>query len=145
MEVNVLRWVVDVDPASTAKRHASRPPGCGCECRDCVEFLASTDRIFPDEFRQLLTSLGVDAGKPSELCHCGQDETGRSIVAGWYHLVGRLVSGADALVPTGEGGGTVDLETLVGSLEIGFTTRLAVVPDEFDGDSVLQLEFGIRY
>jgi hypothetical protein len=96
------------------------------------------------EFIALTDALGVDATKPVELCHYPiQESPGQYVTSGWFHLVGSIISGADAQVWEGNTG-RFQLEQLVPGLEFGFSARLVMVPKVFDGLPVIQLEFVTR-
>jgi hypothetical protein len=60
---------------------------------------------------------------------------------GWFHFVGHLDQGEDAWRPVGDSGYTLDAEPFPGIESIGFTTRLALVPETFEGQPLVQLEF----
>ena len=139
MVTRIARWELDIDPVITAACYAlyvNEP----CDCNDCRNFRAAGDRAFPMPFRELASRLGVDLRKPSELCHYG--EAGQPCpTGGWFHLVGTLLSGRDAWRQIDERSWQADTEPDFGLTGLGFTRRIALLPDPFKGHPIVQLEF----
>ena len=65
------------------------------------------------------------------------------MIGGWFHFVGSIVAGED-VVTWVENSGTYQFEKLPSGCEFGFSAKLALVPKEFAGRSVVQLEFMTR-
>jgi hypothetical protein len=40
-----------------------------CECALCQHYLGAREKVYPDSFRQLLATLGIDYWKEIELTH----------------------------------------------------------------------------
>lgn len=40
-----------------------------CICNDCKNFVASRDKAYPTEVKNLFENLGIDISKESEVCH----------------------------------------------------------------------------
>jgi hypothetical protein len=88
----------------------------------------------------LAHGLGIDLSKPSELCHYG--EPGKDCpTGGWFHLVGTILSGKDAWVQTSNTAWVADFEPDFDLPGVGFTSRIALLPDAFKGHPVVQLDF----
>jgi hypothetical protein len=140
MQMRVARWELDFDPASTADCFARFVEAKPCECTDCRNFRAAGNAAFTEPFLALAVQLGIDASKPSELCHYGQPGT-PSLTHGWFHIVGSIMSGRDAWLQVDENTWHGDLESGFGLSGIGFTSRIHLLPDAFADRPVVQLEF----
>jgi len=92
---------------------------------------------------ELFERLGVDYKKPSEVYHNARLENGRHDYGGWFHFVGTIESGADALRPTGNDPcqGTFELEPLGKDFMFGFSRCLDLVREPFRDHKLVQLEF----
>ena len=135
----VGRWTICFDPELTRELYAKISPS-SCECTDCANFRAAEGRGFSPPFLPLLGQLGIDPGKPSEICHLG--DSGEPMpTQGWFHFVGHLADGADAWRKVGETSRNLDLEPFPGIKGIGFSSRLAQMPEPFEGQPLIQLEF----
>jgi hypothetical protein len=95
---------------------------------------------FPDFF-SIADLLGIDVEKPAEFWDCGRGDSGLRLTGGWYHVVGRIVSGRDAKRQIHETAWQSELEKLPDGVEFGFTGNLALVPLPFSGKSLIQFEF----
>jgi hypothetical protein len=143
MQRTLGRWLIEHDPDTTRRCYAQLPVGTGCTCISCRNFEAAAGRTFPPEFVALLDTLGVDPTKPAELCHWGREPSGLYLTGGWFHFVGTILAGEDAM-PWKGNIGTFELEQLLPGLEFGLTNQLALVPQVFTGLPVVQLEFQTR-
>jgi hypothetical protein len=86
----------------------------------------------------------VDPTKPAELCTIAYREpSGLYLIGGWFHFVGSILSGDDAL-HWENNTGTYRLEKLTPAVEFGFSARLVLVPEAFVGLPLVQLEFQTR-
>jgi hypothetical protein len=88
----------------------------------------------------LASSLGIDPTKPAELCHWTREPSGLYLTGGWFHFVGRILSGNDAIQSRVESG-HINLVPLAPGVEVGYTHHTGLVPDSFSGVAVCQLEF----
>ena len=82
----------------------------------------------------MLDCLGIPLAGECEVYHNGKVDSALHLYAGWYHFVGRVVSGereCSANVPFGEFG-------------VFFHSKPALLPDAFVGQPVVQLEFEAR-
>lgn len=139
MQLRVAKWLIDHDPDATRRCFAERRAGSGCTCIECVNFDAAAGKTFPPDFVALTDSLGIDPTKPSELAHYRADKTS-CITNGWFHFVGQILSGEDVSRLVGNHG-TFRFEKLDSGMEFGFSAKLALVPNVFDGLPTVQLEF----
>jgi len=144
MIATIGRWKIEYAPEITSRGYSSLPVGSGCDCSDCRNFMAAIDHAFPSEFRNLAESLGIDIRKPAELVHHCREVTGLHYTGGWFHLVGRLCSGADAWTPRGKNGWVPAFEKLNDDIELGFTNHVALAAKVFEGQHLIQLEFAVR-
>lgn len=143
MRLTVSRWLIEADPLATGRCYAQLPVGMDCTCCYCRNFDAARGRTFPAEFVALLETLGVDPAKPAELCHWCREPSGWYRTGGWFHCVGTILSGEDAIHWEGHVG-TCRLEEWVPGLELGFTNHLDLVREVFAGLPLVQLEFVTR-
>jgi hypothetical protein len=143
--VQVKNWQLEVDPAATeraqALREAGGPESCGC--LHCRNFATARNVAYPAEFVQLLGRLGVPPDRESEIYHCGEVEPGLHFYGGWFHFVGRIVSGPDAL-SGGPPACAIELEKISDRFSFGFTNKLGLVPTSFPAGTVGQLEFSAK-
>jgi hypothetical protein len=141
MTTTIQRWQIECDSDTTRRCFAQLPVGSGCDCQECRNFFAAIDRAFPQEFTCIADELGIDTAKPAELAHFGRENEGPLIVGGWFHFVGSILAGADAMRFDAQGTGQSYLEHLTSAFQLGFTSQLALVPEPFKSYSVVQLEF----
>jgi hypothetical protein len=140
MQRTVARWLIDHDPDAARCCYAQLPVGAGRICNQCRNFDAAAGRTFPAEFVALFDALGIDPTKPAELCHWCREPSNLCLTGGWFHFVGAILAGEDAM-HWENNIGTFQLEELQSNLEFGFTSRLALVRGVFAGLPLVQLEF----
>jgi hypothetical protein len=123
-----------------AEMERSAPEECGCT--PCLNWVAAREETYPDEARHLLDRLGIDFRREAEVYHNARLDTGLHSYGAWYHFVGSIAEGGDAFVSTAPDGhaGTFDLEPVVETFWIGFTSRTALVPDLFGEQPLVQVE-----
>ena len=143
MHLQVANWQIECDAEATRSAYAALPVGTDCPCDQCRNFNAAAGRTFPSEFIVLAKSIGIDPSKPAELCHWCREPSGLYLTGGWFHFVGRIISGADAM-PHSDGTGTIQYQPLAPGIELGLTHHTGLVPDTFAGLAVCQLEFQTR-
>ena len=140
-QTTIARWRLEYDAEATSHCYAQLPIGSGCDCLDCRNFLAGSERFFPQEFRRYADDLGIDLAKPAELSHYGRDpSTALHIAGGWFHLVGCIVSGTD-VVQWFASTGTYHFEPLSPPFEFGFHSNAELIGLPFRPHGVIQLEF----
>ena len=140
MIIRVARWELDIDPVLTSECYAAFFNDNPCACADCLNFRTAGDLAFPTAFRRFASRLGVGLAKPSELCHYGQ--AGQPCpTGGWFHIVGTLLSGRDTWRRTDDNLWRGDSEPHLGLAGLGFTKRIALLPDAFQEHPIVQLEF----
>lgn len=144
MKTTIGRWQLEHDSDTTRSCFARLPIGSGCECQECRNFLAALEQAFPPEFCAIADQLGIDIRKPAELAHYGREPSGFLIAGGWFHFVGSIMSGEDALRYDSQGTGRFYLEHLAPAFEVGFSSHAALVAEPFRSHPVIQLEFETR-
>jgi hypothetical protein len=88
------------------------------------------NRVFTEEFSELLNSLGIDATKDAEVYHVAETAPGAHYYSGWFHFVGELeVSGDFAPVKFGE------------NLVVCLCKNNALCLNSLDHLPIVQLEF----
>jgi len=145
VRANIARWQIESDPNATGACYAEVAQGSQvtCSCRDCRNFAAAFERAFPRKARDVLDELGIDHSKPAEVYTTGRVDSGLHQYGGWFHFVGRIESGADAWRQIDKEGKsfTGELKPFADHFEIGFTSRIALLPEAFHGKPVVQVEF----
>jgi hypothetical protein len=145
MKTNIARWQIEYDSDATRACYAQVAHGSQvkCSCSDCRNFAAALEHAFPPAARRVLDQLGVDYSKRAEVYSTGRVDSGLHQYGGWFHFVGAIESGADAWRQFDKEAKsfTGELAQFADHFEIGFTSRIALLPDAFHGKSVVQLEF----
>jgi hypothetical protein len=106
------RWTLEVDADATrgAMAHPDFPPGAeGCGCACCLNFVAQRESAYPPALLQLFDALGVDHRAEIEVVDHGPAAGGKRHYGAWFHVVGRILEGADARVAL------VDVDTPLGA------------------------------
>jgi len=141
--VQIGRWTIASDPEATRRAYAAIPTGSPeeCGCTQCLNFAAQRERVYPSSVLSLFEKLGVTSNKEAEIYHMARLESGKHFYGGWFHLVGSLVSGADAARQIAENLWVPDLETETEFFTLGFTERRHLIRKQFEGLPVIQFEF----
>ncbi len=126
-------WRIEYDPDTTRAAYATLQAGgaeaCGCD--PCRNWVLTRDRLVPQELKELLGRLGVPLDRDAEVYHIARLESGLHLYAGWYHFVGRVL--------TGELDGAESIA--FGPFKVFFHSHPALLPEAFAGLPVVQLEF----
>jgi hypothetical protein len=115
------------------------PEECGCE--PCLNFAAARAGIYPAEVLALFEKLGIVPNREAEIYHMARLSSGKHLYGGWFHLVGSILSGADAAKQVAENLWQPDLEGTSENFSLGFSSRLELVRKPFAGLPLVQLEF----
>jgi hypothetical protein len=126
-------WLVEFDRETTIAIHAQIPSGgpeiCGCDpCRNWVQ---TRDRLFPEELLALLKKVGVPFDHEVEVYHNCRLPTGLHSYCGWYHFVGRTISGERECSPN----------IVFGPFSFYFHSGAALLNKVFADQPVVSLEF----
>ena len=144
--IRFARWELSCYPASTRKAYAAitkgGPEKCGCE--PCLNFAAARGQIYEPNVLTLFEKLGISCDREVETYHMTRLESGRHLYGGWFHLVGSIVSGDDAVKQIAEKTWQPNLEETSEFFSLGFTSRLALVREPFVGLPLIQLEFAAK-
>ncbi len=126
-------WRVLYDAAATRAAYARVPVGGAdsCSCDPCRNWVLSRARLVPGEMRALLGRLGIPLDRDAEVYHNARLESGLHSYGGWYHFVGRVLTGEREGSP----------HVLFGPFAVFFHSSPALLPEAFAGHSVVQLEF----
>lgn len=145
MKANVARWQIEYDADATRACYAQVTQGSQitCSCSDCRNFGAALEHAFPPAVRNILDQLGIDQSKPAEVYTTGEVASDLQQYAGWFHFVGSIESGADAWRQVDKEGESFsgEFEPFGTDFQIGFTSRIALLPESFESKPVVQLEF----
>jgi hypothetical protein len=126
-------WRVLYDTAATRAVHARLPTGGAdsCSCDPCRNWVLSRARLVPAELQVLLDRLGIPLDRDAEIYHNARLESGLHSYGGWYHFVGRVLSGEREASP----------HVPFGQFAVFFHSSPALLPEAFAGQPVVQLEF----
>jgi hypothetical protein len=125
-------WRIEYDRGATVAAYASTqtngPEACGCD--PCRNWATTRDGFFPRGFRELLDRLGVPFDGECEVYHNCRLKSGLHSYGGWYHFVGRVLSGEREGSP----------HVVFGPFSVFFHSSPALLPEAFAGQPVVQLE-----
>jgi hypothetical protein len=96
--------VVWYDENRTAQAYASLQIG-GCEecgCGYCRNFAAQRGIAYPNDFRLMLASLGIDPNKEGEVYECAT-EAGLLLYGGWFFFAGKVLKAGERLTELPDG------------------------------------------
>jgi len=130
-QVQVARWQLLMDHDATFK--ANQSESVSCDCGNCRNFLAAVDKL-PQEFFQLMDTLGLDASRPTEIVSYNENADGSHFFGWWYHVVGKptnldeLTKSQSKTTPVANG------------VEAFLSIRRDLAPTDFP-EPVLQIEF----
>jgi len=137
------RWKISSDATATgiayAKLTAGSPEECGCE--PCCNFAAQRNKTYSTATLALFESLGIASNREAEIYHMARLESGKHLYGGWFHFVGSIIFGADAAKQVSENIWQPDLESESDNFSLGFTSRVHLIREPFNGLQLVQLEF----
>lgn len=143
--VNIGRWKIKFDREATLAAYSGvslgSPESCGCE--DCLNLVAARSQAYAPEAMAIFEQLGIDHTKEAETWRMCREESGLHLYGGFFHFIGSIESGKDAVVFINQTG-TFDLEKLGDYFEYGFTSNVHLLPESFAGKEIVQLEFQTR-
>ena len=152
-KIKYYDWEIEFDQRETQEAHASMAKGGAeqCGCAHCLYWISMRSKIYPPEVRSLLDTLGISLDRETELGSPLELGSNRLLYSGWFHFVGKVISGPKThykigdITPSGNiSGGTVEqirLHELNPQFSIGFNERRDLLPKSFDGHPVVQMEF----
>jgi hypothetical protein len=131
-QIDLPGWRIEFDRAATVAAYekllVGGPESCGCD--HCRNWANSRSKVYPADFAKMLNQLGIPLDRECEVYHNGK-ESDLHLYAGWYHFVGRVVSGER------ECSANVSFVPF----SVFFHSKPALLPDAFAGQPVVQLEF----
>lgn len=124
------RLLVDVE--RTQAYYSAHPlPWVTCGCAGCRNFVQAV-KLLPPEAKGFFDALGLDPGKPGELCY--YQGTERDLAGdGWYHLAGTVLEGGFEAYPA-------EWYSLAEGFSVGFKTACDLLPEDFP-KPCFQMEF----
>ncbi len=145
-EIVLAQWTLDVDVDATNAAYAQIQSGSPevCGCLPCLNFAANRDHTFPAAIRTFLKTAAIPINREAEIYHCGKVVSGLHLYGGWFHFVGRIVTGADAYVPHDAQSGCFELHNFSSIASAGVSSMTALVDPAFKHEAVLQLEFSVE-
>ncbi len=144
--IRIARWDVEVDLAETRKAYAVSEIGTQCDCYNCQNFERLGKDVFPQAYHQILENLGIDYRKPASLTQYTRLDTGLHLYSGFYHFIGRIVSGDDSHLPSDQTYGvwTNKTEPITEDSRIGFSDRADLAQDSLEGHPLVQLDIELK-
>lgn len=151
--LSIYGWTIEVDREKTAQIHASMELGSAeaCGCLDCKNWAAVRQSAYPNEILALFRKLGIQTDRETEMGSPLSLGNNRFLYNGWFHFVGKLLSGpstreevpSELFNSTGQGGRVerVIYHEVNLKFSIGFSEKTDLLPKEFKGEDVVQLEF----
>jgi hypothetical protein len=135
-ELQIGPWRIEFDSEATRKAyetvHASGPAECACA--GCKNWLRARDRVYPKSFIELLSRLGIDPTKESEIVsyYDGPPHPGPYPSSGWFHFFG-TASKVDTTIPE-----TIQVSD---SFRYSFHTDYGPGPEIFTSGEACRLEW----
>jgi len=146
-------WKIAYDREATRAAYERMEP-YGCTCQGCRNYLANIP-AFPEEVLLLFERLGISPEKPMEVFRNGKD--GLICYSGWYHLVGKYISGNDTnyIVPKKyrrsfkkavkhSRAYAPQWLSVADHFEVGFTRTIDLQPDAIPPEQTLQMEISFQ-
>ena len=141
--IGLGRWELEADRDATREAYANVPMGGAeeCPCEPCKNFIAVRERVYPGEVLALFEKLGISFEREVEVYHMARMESGKHFYGGWFHFVGRILSGGDAVKHVAENVWQPDLEGVTEDFSLGFRSRAELLRKPFEGKTIVQVEF----
>ena len=138
--IAVGSWRITVHREATAKVYRGLqgdPERCGC--RECRNFVAAREVVYPKVFQELLEHLGIDYRKESEVYHFCRLQNGSHLYGGCYHCIGTVEA-------TGEGGSRdhICLDPARPDFRLTVGSCRALAPDDFGDEELVELTFEVE-
>ena len=142
-EISFGRWKLETDPEATREAYAKVPQGGSeeCPCEPCKNFIAAREGIYPADVLALFEKLGISFDREVEVYHMARMKSGKHLYGGWFHFVGRIVSGGDAVKQVAENVWQPYLENVTEDFSLGFRSCNDLLRKPFEGKPIVQIEF----
>jgi hypothetical protein len=146
-------WLLEFDHERTVKAYElitiGSPEDCGCN--ECQAWVRHRGEVYPAEFLNLMSVLGITAKKEADVTgwEGGTVQPGTNRYTGEFLFVGKLLAGPDLYVPVPNTNGfNMVYSSLDARFDIGFSNRpagMSVASTGFKGETqVAQLGFCTR-
>jgi hypothetical protein len=136
------RWRFTCDREATQKAYAATlvggPEECGCTY--CLNFAEQRSAICPEAMLNLFAKIGIEPNQEAEVYQMVRLESGRHLYGGWFHFIGSLLPGKDAVGKAAESLWASNLENVT-EFSFKFTERADLALKPFEGLPLVQLEF----
>ena len=138
-------WSFEVHRTKTEQHYSKVKAGGAdtCTCSDCRHFAEVRDKAYPDTVLDLFFRVGIDHNKESEVYTVGDNDHSETYY-GWFHFVGRVLSGKDCKIPFDEISSAIEYTQMTDNFRMGFTSFNApcIFGEYLDPDDALvQIEF----
>jgi len=129
-------WIIEVDVQKTSDFYKYHNPDEDCRCKYCMNFRSNIE-ISDDGIRAFCNELGIDPLKSGEIMEFGLNDEGEIHYSGFYHIVGRIISGPTKIIDKWN-----DIKLLeINKYKFGFSNEdISCVSDRFP-EPTMQLEF----
>jgi hypothetical protein len=134
-------WDFKVDKDATMNAYTSTKVGSAEDSQTLtgLNFLKQRDQIFPDEIKDLFTSLGINYKKEAEVSHHEALSDGQHLYSGWFHFKGEF-TGPNYLDKQNEESKDFNLISIGKNFAIGFRKENFLTFFE-DRNNLVQVEF----
>jgi hypothetical protein len=97
-EIRLGDQIIRYNRERTRTAYASVTTGSAekCGCRFCRNFIAQRNRVYPEQFRQLLGQLGIPTDRESDVFELGP-EGSLVLYNGWFYLAGELIEAGELM------------------------------------------------
>ncbi|MFC2113993.1 hypothetical protein ACFLRI_01445 [Bacteroidota bacterium] len=139
--MKIGKWDVEYDRDATRTAYEKIENFCveQCQCVYCKNFEAIRDKVYSEEFVNMLKDIGIDPRKEAEVYYIKAVDKNRHLYGGWFHFVGRYNSnGFEDL------DGQSKLLKINDKIEMSLSDHTLLVDGAFKSDSVVQLEFRVE-
>jgi hypothetical protein len=104
VNVPFASWVVEADRDATREAYAATERSLsigGCGCNGCRNFALHRESLYSPQLLSFFDAVGLDYRKECEIGFPWPD-AGRWGYLWWFHFVGRIVSGPECVIDTGD-------------------------------------------
>jgi len=147
-EIQFDRWQLACDPQATRAAYALTEidTSIDSDWDSGRNWAKARDQglVYPEEVIALFAQLGIDYQREAELYRLARLDSGLHEYGGWFHFVGSIRSGRDALIPVSPTAWHYDLKQISTTFALGFTARVDLVKPSFKGHPLVQLEFDAK-
>ena len=132
-------FTADVETTKTTYKNVSIASAEASESIEGVNFAKQREKIYPQEIKDLFTSLGIDYKKETEVSHHKVLDDGQHVYTGWFHFKGDF-SGPGYLDKQKGDDKTFNITPISDKFGIGFRRENFLTEFE-DRSNLVQVEF----